>query len=119
MYQSPTATAWKISCHSAAEVLALTQWLAPRINLDRVLSDTIRVEPDGVTHEQSVAHRLGDYFVAIRIVPEQHDEFTSFQLVFYHRPEANRFWKDLMVNILEEIRLQVQKSPIEVTRANN
>jgi hypothetical protein len=112
MRQPPTYTAWKITCQSAAEVQALQQWLSNRIDLERVLTDTVRVTPNGVEQVQPVQYRLGDYFTAIRMVPDTQGNPASFRLVFHRRPEAGRFWKDLMVNILQEIETAPQKASI-------
>src|SRR6266542_5026607 len=112
MRQPPTCTAWKITCHSSEEAQALQQWLSSRIDLDRVLTDTVRVTPNGVEQVQTVRHRLGDYFAAIRTLPDSQANPASFRLVFHRRPEAGRFWKDLMVNILQEIETTPQKASI-------
>ncbi len=65
--------------------------------------DTVRTMPDGVEEVQTVPHRLGDYFADIRIEPESATNPTSLRLVFHRQPNAGRFWKDLMVNIVQEI----------------
>jgi hypothetical protein len=114
MRQSPTYTAWNITCHSPEEAEALQQWLSSRIDLERVLTDTVRVTPNGVEQVQTVPHRLGDYFAAIRMLPESQANPVSFRLVFHRRPEAGRFWKDLMVNVLQEIEDAPQKASVEV-----
>jgi hypothetical protein len=103
MRQPPTYTAWKITCRSPEEAEALQQWLSSRIDLDRVLTDTVRVTPNGVPQVQTVQHRLGDYFAAIGVLPDSQANPASFRLVFHRWPEAGCFWKDLMVNILQEI----------------
>ena len=79
--------------------------------MDRVLTDTVRVIPNGVEQVQTVPHRLGDYFASIRMLP---DSQVTFRLIFQRRPEADRFWKDLMVNILQEIEATPQKATIEL-----
>ena len=114
MRRPPTYTSWRISCHSSEEAQTLQQWLASRVDLDRVLTDTVRVTPNGVEQVQPVRHRLGDYFAAIRMLPDSQANSVSFRLVFHRRPEAGRFWKDLMVNILQEIETTPQKAFIEV-----
>src|SRR5262245_47533535 len=114
MRPSPTYTSWKITCHSSEEARALQQWLASRIDLDRVLTDTVRVTPDGVEQVQTVRHRLGDYFAAIRLLPDSQSNPASFRLLFHRRPEAGRFWKDLMVNILQEVETTPQKESINL-----
>jgi hypothetical protein len=103
MHHLPTYTTWKITCRSADEVQPLREWLASRIELEREFTDKVRTIPNGVEMVQSVLHRLGDYFADICILPDAQADPTSFRLVFYRRPDARRFWKDLMVNVLQEI----------------
>ena len=111
--QPPTYTTWRITCRSPEQAVALQQWLSSRIELNRVLTDTVRVTPNGVEQVQSVDHRLGDYFADIRIMANPQANPASFRLVFQRRPEASRFWKDLMVNVLQEIETGPQKVTIE------
>jgi len=73
MSQPPTFSSWKITCHSSEEAQALQQWLSSRIQLDRVLTDTVRVIPNGVEQVQNVPHRLGDYFASIRMLPDSQE----------------------------------------------
>jgi hypothetical protein len=114
MRQPPTYTAWKITCRSSEEAKALQQWLSSRIDLDRVLTDTIRVIPNGVEGVKTARHRLGDYFAEIRMLPGSQATPSSFRVVFHRRPEAGRFWKDLMVNVVQEIGEAPQKASIDV-----
>ena len=114
MREPPTYTVWKITCRSSAETLALQQWLSSRIDLERVVTDTVRVTPNGVEQVQTVRHRFGDYFADIRMLPDSQSNPASFRLVFHRRPEAGRFWKDLMVNILQEIESTPQKASIDL-----
>ena len=112
MRKPPTYTSWKITCRSSEEAQALQHWLSSRIDLDRVLSDTVCVTPNGVEQAQTVRHRLGDYFAGIRMLPDSQANPASFRLVFHRRPQASRFWKDLMVNIVQEIETTPQKASI-------
>jgi hypothetical protein len=48
------------------------------------------------------------------MLPDSPENGASFRLVFRRRPEAGRFWNDLMVNILPEIETIPQKAAIEV-----
>jgi hypothetical protein len=114
MLQSPTCTSWKITCHSPEEAQALRQWLSSYIDLDRVLTDIVRVTPNGVEQVQTVRHRLGDYFAAIRMLPDSQANPAAFRLVFQRRPEAGRFWKDLMVNIFQEMETTPQRWSIDL-----
>jgi hypothetical protein len=83
------------------------------VNLDRVITDTVRVAANGVDQVETVRHRLGDYFAEIRIIPDSQGDASSFRLLFHRRPNAGRFWKDLMVNVLQEIERAPQKQSIE------
>ena len=112
MPNAPTYTSWKIACGSPKEAEALQTWLSKRIDLDRVLTDSVRVTPDGVEQLQTRRHRLGDYFANIHILPDTRANPPSFRLVFHRRPDAGRFWKDLMVNILQEVEETPEKPSI-------
>jgi hypothetical protein len=114
MRQPQTYTSWKINCHLPAEGQTLQQWLSGRIDLDRVVTDTVRAFPNGVEQVQSVRHRLGDYFAAIRMLPDSQAAPATFRLVFQRRPDAGRFWKDLMVKILLELEATPQGPSIEL-----
>ena len=114
MRQPPTFTTWKITCRSADEARALQQSLASRIYLERVITDTVRSMPNGIEQVQDVPHRLGDYFTDIRIDPDSAAGPATFQLTFQRRADAGRFWKDLMVNIVQEIEAQPGTAAIDV-----
>src|SRR5262245_60743890 len=103
MREAPTYTSWKITCRSPEDAQALQLWLSSRIDLNRGLTDTVRTQPNGVEQVQEVEHRLSDYFADIRVLPDAHAKAETFRLVFHGKPEAGRFWKDLMANLLEEI----------------
>jgi len=83
-------------------------------NAGRLLTDTVRVTPNGVEQVQTARHRLGDYFAAIRMLTDSQANPASFRLVFHRRPEAGRFWKGLTVNILQEIETTPQKAFIDL-----
>jgi hypothetical protein len=104
-------TSWVVACHSPQESQSLQRWLSSHIDLDRVFTDTIQAAPAGVEEIRSVSHRLGDYFASIRILPASP---ASFRLVFQRLPEAKRFWKDLMVNILQEIEAAPETESIQL-----
>ncbi|MCI0457312.1 MAG: hypothetical protein L0Z62_10100 [Gemmataceae bacterium] len=113
MRQPPTYLSWLITSHSPAEGRELQRRLAERISLDRIVTDTVHVFPNGVEHVQSVPHRLGDYFADIRMLSAPVETPAAFCLVFHRLPQAGRFWKDLMVNFLQEI--QASPETLSVT----
>ncbi len=112
MRQPPAYTSWRITCHSPEEAQSLHEWLSSRIDLDRILTDTVRVAPNGMEQVQTARHRLGDYFESIRLLPDSQANPLSFRLVFQRRSAAGRFWKDLMVNILQELETAPQNASI-------
>ena len=119
MRQAPTYTAWNITCHSAEEAQTLRQWLVSRIDLERIVTDSVRAAPAGVDQVQTMDHRLGDYFAAIRTMPDLEANPASFRLLFHRRPDARRFWKDLMVNILQEMETTPQTPSIAMASKGN
>src|SRR5262245_30296452 len=114
MRQPPSYTTWKITCRSPEEAETLQEWVRSRIDLDRVCMDDVRVASKGEEQVQTVAHRLHDYFEEIHILPDSQANAASFRLVFHKRPQAARFWKDLMVNILQEIATAPQQVDIDL-----
>ncbi len=112
MRQPPTYTTWEITCRSPEDAQALRQWLSSRIDLNRLVTDTVRTAPNGEEQSRTERHRLGDYFAAI--TPLGASAAASFRLTFQRRPDAGRFWKDLMVNILQEIESAPQSPTIEL-----
>jgi hypothetical protein len=101
MPQAPLYTSWLIRCRDANAAAQLGHRLTEQVALDRVSEDVARTAPGGVENRQVVPHRLGDYFAAIRLLPVAGDT-ASWRLVFERRPDAGRFWKDLMVNIVRQ-----------------
>ncbi len=111
MRYDPTFLCWLVRCSSPEKAYRLQDWLAPRITLDTVLANVIRSYPEGVEAERVEHHRLGDYFQEIRILPGSPEVPSVFRVVFHRRPDAGRFWKDLMVRIV----VSLQKQPWQAT----
>jgi hypothetical protein len=103
MRSPPLYVSWTVTGRSPEEARHLQRRLSGVIDLDRVFTDTVRTVPEGVEQVRQVPHRLGDYFASIRILSGPAGS-PSFRLVFHKLPQAGRFWKDLMVNVLEEIK---------------
>lgn len=109
MSQSPLQTAWKIACRAPDEAQSLQKWLLARVDLERVVTDTVRAAPNGVEEVREHAHRLGDYFEKICVADASPE---SFRLVFQRWPNAGRYWKDLMVGILREVETCFERASI-------
>jgi hypothetical protein len=110
MRQPQLFTSWTIACPSPEDCQALQRWLSGRIDRDRVMTDTIRTGPPGTQQSQDVRHRLSDHFADIRMVAAPTP--SAFRLVFHRLPGGNRYWKDMMVNILQEIQASAPKASI-------
>jgi hypothetical protein len=70
---------------------------------DTTFVDAIHACPDGTPTLQQETHRLGNYFVSIRVLPPAQPA-PVFHLLFQRRPDAGRFWKDLMARVLQRLR---------------
>jgi hypothetical protein len=101
MQSPPLFTSWLVQCRSPEAAQSLQRRLSGQVRLDAVLEDPVRTYPSGVEQSQVQRHRLGDYFAAIRLLPAPGQLPSAFRLVFHRLPDAARFWKDLMVNILQ------------------
>jgi hypothetical protein len=111
MPQAPIYTSWLIQCRDATAAGQFSQRLTELVDLDRTFEDVVRTATGGVEKREVVRHRLGDYFSAIRRLPVESDA-TSWRLVFARRPDAGRFWKDLMVNIVQQVENEVETAGV-------
>src|SRR5262249_46953647 len=97
-----------VSCESP-ERLRLAEELARKtVALGNVFTDVARAFPDGVEVRITREHKLGDYFEEIQVLSDYAQDPTSFRLVFRPRKDANRYWRDLLVNILQSIHDSVE-----------
>ncbi len=103
MRPSPAFITWKITCPSREGAQALKHWLSSRIDLGRVVTDTIRFGAGGNEKTQLVQNRLSEFFSDIRVLTDEKAKPEVFRLVFQRRPDAGRFWKDVMVNIVHDV----------------
>jgi hypothetical protein len=103
MRHDPIFTSWFVHCSSPEEAQRLRDFLSDRITQDTTIENTVRACPDGVETQRIEQHRLGDYFADIRLLPGPADATTIFRILFERRPEAGRFWKDLIVRILRSL----------------
>jgi len=104
MRHDPLFTSWLVKCSSAEESQRLQQLLRAAIHADAAYVDIVRPSPKGTESSATIAHRLGDYFSDIRLLPGEQAGPAAFRVVFHRRADARPFWKDLMVRTLQEIR---------------
>jgi hypothetical protein len=98
----PLFLLWAVDCPTPADCskahAAVEAWADP----DMVYRDVAVSRPGGVESRREEAHRLGDYFSAVELLPGRSS--ASFRVLFRRRPDAGQFWKDLMALALESAR---------------
>ncbi len=99
MQNGPLVIAWDIACPTSAKARSVRELLDREANLDAV--QLVSVTGGGATQEQ--AHRLGDYFHDIRVEPRSLEEPNVLRVLFRRLPHAGRYWRDLMVRVLQSI----------------
>jgi hypothetical protein len=104
MQQDSLFTTWLVQCPSAEESQRLQQRLRTAIHPDTTYEEVVRPAPDGAATPATRVYRLGDYFTDIRLLPGETAGQSAFRIVFSGRSDAGRFWKDLMVRALQEVR---------------
>lgn len=92
-----------ITCESPERVRAVEQYAREKLVLDNDYIDIARSFPSGTERRIERHYRLGDIFSDVQLVSNPANDATSFSLVFRLRPDADRYWKDLLVNILQSI----------------
>jgi hypothetical protein len=92
---------WKVNCKRPADLQKAESVARSEAEPDRVLKDAARTTPGGVENIVTTYYRVGDYFQSVQVFP---DEQNAFRIVFYPRPNAGRYWKDLMANVLRAVR---------------
>jgi hypothetical protein len=104
MRYDPLFLLWTVHCPSAEDCSSLQQWLLQEIAPETILVNEVRATPVGIETRRREPHRLGDYFDSVQVLPSPERAPASFRLLFRRRPAAPRFWKDLMVRILQKLR---------------
>jgi hypothetical protein len=92
---------WKISCKFSADLQKAESIARSEAEPDKVIRDVARTTPGGAEKLVTTTYRIGDYFQSVQVCP---DERNAFRIVFYPRPNAGRYWKDLMAGVLRAIR---------------
>ena len=106
MRHDPLFLLWAITCPSPEDCRRLQHWLPNAITPEATFEDEVRAFPDGIETLRRKSHRLGDYFESVQVLPSAGHESMSFRILFRRRPSAGRFWKDLMVRVLQKVRLE-------------
>jgi len=104
MRHDPLFMSWVVRCASPEDARQLQQWLRSQIAPDAIFEDAVRPSRGGQTASAVEHHRLGDYFAEVRQLPGAPSDPASFRVLFHRRPDAGRYWKDLMLRVLQAIR---------------
>jgi hypothetical protein len=91
--------AFDIRCRSAEEATRVKETLARYKGPEGVIPDVVRTK--GQT--TSVAYRVGDFFSDVLTLPGIGGDACAVRVVFHRRPDAGRFWKDIMVRIVRSV----------------
>lgn len=99
----PLVITWLLKC-DPNRLIHIEGMLRTEIRLDATVVDTVSAFPEGRQVNESISHRVGDYFRDIQIGSEQNNGAAVLRLTFHRQPEAGRFWKDVMMQILNSAR---------------
>ncbi len=100
MENGPLKIAWNVICPSAATIGIVREVLDRTAHLDAIQSVT--VTGGDMVHEE--AYRLGDYFENIHVETPPNGAAHTLRIVFARLPNAGRYWRDLMVRVLQSAR---------------
>src|SRR5260370_3327918 len=115
MRTDPLYLAWEIHCSTPQDASRIKKKMVEEIDVDRVL--TIEIQSGGVS--KTARHRIGDYFETIQILPEINRNESTIRLVFHRRPEADRFWKDVMARVIRAADETGRPEAIKLTYRGN
>jgi hypothetical protein len=110
MRHDPLFLLWAIHCPSPEDCRRLQRWLPDEITPETVFVNEVRAFPGGIETRFLEPHRLGDYFESVQVFPSSERTPASFRLLFRRRPTAPRFWKDLMVRVLQKVRQEAAQA---------
>jgi len=96
MRHDPLYLAFDVHGPSPAAMAKAQQSIRRAAAADTVITIPV-VSAEGTSERQL---RMGDFFKDIQVLPGFAGNAPSLRVVFCRHPEADRFWKDLMVRIL-------------------
>lgn len=104
MRRDPLFLLWTVRCPSPEDCRRLQSWLAPLVAPEATFVDEVRVFTEEGEATRREPHRLGEYFESVQVLSAGESSPAAFRLVFRRRAEASRFWKDMMVRLLQKVR---------------
>jgi hypothetical protein len=104
MAKDPLFVAWRLQTKSSDSLAELQSLLQPVASLSSSLSDRAITLQGGQEVVQERRLRFSDYFERLGILPTSDEDSPAIRLFFHRKPEADRFWKDLMSSVLKQAR---------------
>lgn len=102
---------FEVTADSPEALRAAEQVAVAKSAQDHQLSDTlIRYVAGKETHTQRF-YRVGDYFSAVEVRPKP----RSLSVTFHVAPNADRYWRDLMVQVVAAIRDSAAGVSVQLT----
>jgi hypothetical protein len=96
MRDDPLYLVWDIFFSSPQDVPSITEKLVRETDSNRVI--TIEIESGGMRSKGQ--YRVAAYFESIQIFTGLNETQNTIRLIFRRRPEAGRFWKDIMAKVV-------------------
>lgn len=98
----PLVIAWDVRCASEEDLRAVSATLESQSCPTAIVEDIATSGSDSEQVAVRTRHHVGEYFETVRSLPG--DDPLSLRVVFQRRPDAGRFWKDVMVRVLQTLR---------------
>jgi hypothetical protein len=106
MQDGPLFLSWSIHLPSKAGVEEVSSVLNSLNTESGFMLDEVRASPGGCEARRIEPHRIGNYFDNIYFNLYE-DDPLMLRLTFQRSPAAGRFWKDVMVHVLNSIRRKI------------
>jgi hypothetical protein len=100
MRNDPLFTVWTVHFATPEEATRARGVLHALEDLNSVVVDSV-ISSGAI---RDVPYRVGDFFEEVRLFPGPPEDRFSVRVLFRRLPTAGRFWKDIMVNLLDSIR---------------
>src|SRR5215213_8077603 len=98
MRKDPTRMTWLIRCKTPGDRQEVRRVLQENLSADSLFVDAVSFGPKDHPTVRETRYRFGDSFDRAEILPLA--DGAALQVTFHRRPDAPRFWKDLMVRAL-------------------
>jgi hypothetical protein len=96
--------AWLVKCDAPEELHKAEETARHEASLNRTVVSNVTGRSGGAETNYTISHVLSDYFSDMKVEhASMLDDSNAFRIFFYPAMNADRFWKDLMIGILQSI----------------